>query len=327
MGLADRDLSYPVYRYMMPVETSVRMELTVAAALASLPRKKIEHPIVYFYVIDDQGKLVGVVPTRKLLLAHPEAKIEAIMQKEVVSVAADTSLEMAMELFAMYRFLALPVVDDRGCLIGTVDVQLYAEEAADLAEANRQNELFQLLGMRMATLRMRSAPGAYRLRMPWLVCNILGGLICAVIGALFEQTLQAVVVLAMFIPLVLTLSESISMQSMTLGLQFLQRAKVPWPQVRQRLATEWQTAALIGLTSGVAVGLVSLLWRQGPSLAAVIALSILGSMVVSAVFGLMIPVSLHALKLDPKLASGPVVLMVTDVTTTLLYLALAAAWL
>ncbi len=326
MHVSEHELNQPVTRYLTPVETTIRSDQTLGEALASLRRRELKQNVVYFYVLDAEERLVGVVPTRKLLLADPSVRVEAVMTPPI-AMPSDATLELAMEEFAMHRLLALPVVDERGRLLGAIDVRLYAEEAQDLAALEHHSDVFQLIGVRLDALRQRSPWGAYRVRMPWLACNMAGGLACAVIAAIFEDVLEQVVVLAMFIPLVLTLCESISMQSMTLSLQYLHGPGVPWKRINRRAKVEWPTAALMAVTSGLIIGVLSLLWGGGSPPAMVIGVSIGVTMIAAATFGLLLPVSLHALKLDPKFASGPVVLMVTDVFTTAVYLGLATMWL
>lgn len=316
-------LTDPVAKHVTKVDTTVHAEMTIAEAISELRTRNIAHHITYFYVIDTDDKLVGVVSSRSLLLADPATKISSEMDSRILSLKSTLTLEDALEYFAMYRLLAFPVVDEDDKLLGVIDVQLYADEVYDLAQSQRMVDLYQIVGLSVERARLPNTLGGYRLRMPWLLCNMGGGMACAVIAGLFSMTLETVIVLALFIPLVLTLSESISMQSMTLSLPFLHRAEVSMSAVRSRLRIEWQTAALLGVTSGVIVGSISLFWGGGWMTAFVIALSILGSMVASAIAGLSIPLLLHAFKLDPKIAAGPVVLTCADVMTTTTYLGLA----
>jgi magnesium transporter len=320
-------LSDPVARHVTKVDTTVRADMTIAEAIAALRARDIGHHITYFYVVDNDDKLVGVVSSRSLLLADSTAKIRDEMDSRILSVKANMTLEDALEYFAMYRLLAFPVVDDEGKLLGIIDVQLYADEVYDLAQSQRMVDLYQIVGLSVERARQPRAFSGFRSRMPWLLCNMAGGMACAVIAGFFSMTLEQVIVLALFIPLVLTLSESISMQSMTLSLPFLHRTGVSWRQVGGRLHVEWRIAALLGITSGLLVGAVSLFWGSGFITALAIAVSILCSMIASAVVGLSVPVVLHALKLDPKIAAGPVVLTLADVITTTTYLGLATALL
>ncbi len=163
--------------------------------------------------------------------------------------------------------------------------------------------------------------------MPWILCNVFSGVMCAIISRYFEVVLGRYLLLAFFIPLVLTLSESTSMMSMTQSLLFLRRPRFRWATAIPRGLQEWKLMLLIAITCGVLVGGLSLFWGEGilPSLA--IGFGILFGVGLSVVFGIGLPVILNRLKLDPKVASGPVVLMIADMLTTAIYLGLATWWL
>jgi magnesium transporter len=322
--ISHTDLSQPVSRFMTPVETTLRHDMTVAEALAALRERTISRAITYFYIIDQDGRLVGVAPSRALLLGAPLQTLDELMQRSAVSIRSDETLEEAMELFAQHRLLALPVVDADGGLVGQLDVGLYAEEALDLGERHRVDDLFQLLGVSVGETR-GSALAGYRARMPWLLCNIVGGAACALIASLFHELLARVVMLAVFIPLVLTLSEAVSMQAVTLGLPLL-RPKASLSRVMWRLRVEWRVVALIGASCAVIAGAVAMIWGQWLA-AATIAAAVAVTMLCAATIGAVVPAALHGLRLDPKVAAGPVVLMVGDVVTTAVYLGLGLWWL
>jgi len=326
-ALHQEDLDRSVREFVVPVETHLRHDWTVAHALDNLRQREVRHQIIYFYVVDEDHKLLGVLPTRKLLLARPESRLGDLMNRPVISIPESATLAEAMEEFAIRRLLALPVVDDQGRLLGILDVQLYADEAVDLAEATRVQDLFQLIGLSVQQLRRGRVWPQFRARMPWLLCNIASGLACAAIAAVFHVVLRNVLMLAMFIPLVLTLSESTSMQSMTLVLQYLHGGAAVAKKVRERLATEWKTAGLLGLGSALVVGAFAMLWSGGLGAVGVIMLSLLLSISFAALLGTILPVILHRCKLDPRLAAGPVVLMIVDVATTAVYLALGTLFL
>ena len=324
---SQQDISRPVRQFVGPVETALRADMTVAQSLSELRSRRIEHGITYFYAVDENGRLLGVVPARKLLLSEPGQRLGDVMIGPAVSVQADAPLEDAMELFAMHRLLALPVVERDGRLIGQIDVALYAEEALDLGEKRRLDDLFQLMGLSVQPAKRAAAKMGFRRRMPWLLCNIAGGLACALIAAFFRVVLDRVVLLEIFIPVVLTLSEAVSMQSMTIGLQNLRGSQVRWRALLARGLAEWRTVGLLGLVSAAIVGAAGLLVAQGPRPMLVIAASVAISMTAAAAVGTTLPALLHAMKLDPKVAAGPVVLAACDVVTTATYLALASWWL
>ncbi|MDE3046142.1 MAG: magnesium transporter [Verrucomicrobiota bacterium] len=311
----------------IPVETVLPITATVEESMTTLRQKHIAQKIIYFYVVDENYRLRGVVSTRQLILAEPNVRIEDIMQPHVVKLHCDQTLQQAMELFAEHPLLALPVIDDEGRLMGTIDVQMVMEEVVDIADMRTRLDVFQMIGLSIEDGKKVSMRKNYRRRMPWLLCNVFSGLMCAVISRSFEGVLSKYLLLAFFIPLVLTLSESTSMQSMTNSILFLRRPRFHWSIAFKRGMREWQLDALLGCSSGLLVGFFSLFWDGGllPSLS--ISMGILASVIFSAFFGITIPVVLHRLKLDPKVAAGPLVLMITDILTTALYLGVATWWL
>ena len=321
------DLSQRVRVFTQPVGATLRHDHTVGQALASLRQKPPGNKAVYFYVVDASDRLVGVVSTRALILAGADDRVERITSTQVVSVPADATLALAMELFAMHRLLALPVVEADGRLAGQLDVQLYTDEVFDLAETRSSAAMFQLIGLHVEQLREGSTVLAFRARLPWLACNLVGGVACAIIAAAFGHVLETVLILAMFIPLVLTLSESISIQAVTLGLAQLHGERVNWLRIRVRLTREWKTAAMLGATLGATVGVIALAWGHGWQAPAVIAACILASMLIAATLGTAVPAMLHAMRLDPRLAAGPLVLALTDIAAMTTYLATATVML
>ena len=165
---------------------------------------------------------------------------------------------------------------------------------------------------------------AFRDRFPWLLCNIAGGLIAAFIASRFEHLLQQVVVLSLFIPIVLALGESVSMQALTLTLQGLTDGPIVWKRLLAALWKEFKTATLLGLGCAAVVGVVVYAWRGQVAVAASIFLAIALSMIFACLLGVAIPAVLRAAKADPGIAAGPVVLAAADVVTLLLYFTIGA---
>ena len=163
--------------------------------------------------------------------------------------------------------------------------------------------------------------------MPWLLCNVFSGLVCAIISRVYELVLSEALLLAFFIPLVLTLSESTSMQSMAQSLQFLRGPRFSWKRIQYLAFREWQLSILLSVSLGLLVGAFSLLWGDSYLPSVAIGCGILGGVTFSSIFAIVIPIGLNRLRLDPKVASGPLVLMIADMLTTAIYLSLATWWL
>lgn len=298
---------------------------TVDEALRSLRERPPEGRIVYFYVTDADGILKGVVPTRRLLMSRPEQPIRDIMLTRIITIPEHATLLDACELFIMHRLLAVPVVDAEKRMVGVVDVEVYTDEITDLARKEESDDFFQLIGVRLAEIRKAGIGVVFLNRFPWLLCNIGGGLLAAGIAGAFQDVLDRVVALAMFIPIVLALAESVSIQSLTLSLQaHHSRRRTSISEILQELAKELPLGLLLGIACGIVVGLVAGFWRQDWMLAAVIVGSIGVSVTTGTLMGLLVPGALRLLKMDPRIASGPVVLTLTDMATMVAYLGLAA---
>jgi magnesium transporter len=314
----------PILPLAKPPLLVLQPEWTIGEALDAIRRAGSASTIHYFYVVDDEQRLIGVVPTRQLLTAQPDHAVREVMLDDVVAIPDWATVLIASEYFATRRLLAFPVVDARGRLLGVVDVGLFTDEVIDLARRT-YDDIFQLIGVHGTA--QRSTWSAFRDRFPWLLANIVGGLICAFIASRFEGLLEEVVVLALFIPIVLALGESVSMQALTLTLQGLTDGPIVWRRLSAALWKEFKTAVSLGLGCGVVVGTVVMLWRGQADVAAVICGAIALSMIVACLIGVAFPAMLRALKADPRIAAGPVALAAADVATLVFYFGLGTRFL
>ncbi len=246
------------------------------------------------------------------------------MVQNVVAIPDWATVLIASEYFATRRLLAFPVVDGGGRLLGVVDVSLFTNEVIDLARRT-YDDIFQLIGVHGTA--QRSPWSAFKDRFPWLLTNVAGGLLAAFIASRFEHLLAEVVVMALFIPIVLALGESVSMQAVTLTMQSLTDGPFVLKRLMVALWKELRTATLLGLACGAVVGSVVLVWRGEPIVAGTIAAAIASSMIVACLIGVAFPALLHAAKADPKIAAGPVVLALADVATLLFYFGFGSRFL
>lgn len=279
--------------------------------------------IIYFYVAGENDRLVGVVPTRTLLMSRADQKLVDIMSRRVVAIPKTATVFDACEFFVLHKFFALPVVDEQRRVLGVVEISLVTEEVLEGSEPQELEDVFEILGFHLAETRNAGPLKGLRFRFPWLMATILSGTICALITGVFERTLEELLVLAFFLPLVFGLAESVSMQSMTLSIQSL---RVNRPTLGWYLKAFWResaTATLLGLACGLVVFGVVWLWRGNPGAAGAIGFSVLLSFETACLLGLSVPSLLHALKLDPKIAAGPITLALTDIITLLFYFGVA----
>jgi len=297
---------------------------TVGEALTRLRSEPLGQRIVYFYVVDEEGRMVGVVPTRRLLTADPQTAIASLMVRDVVTLPESASVDDAAAMFLRHRLLALPVVDGSGRVLGVADVSMVTGEVADMAARQSAEDMFQLVG---AHATQSAGPWrSFRDRFPWLLCNVGGGLVAALIAGHYEGLLNAVISLALFIPVVLAVSESVGMQSVTLTLQSFHGSRVGWGFLASALRRELATAAMLGAGCGCCIGSVVWLWKGAPVMAAAVAVAVAMAMVTAALLGVALPGALRALRHDPRIAAGPIVLALTDFAALMFYFSIAS-WL
>lgn len=305
--------------------------MSVAEALERIRREGVGERVIYFFAVDPAKKLVGVLPTRRLLTAPLDKRLDEIMVRRVVAIPATATVLEACEFFVLYKFFAFPVVDDQRRVIGVVDVSLFAEEMLEAGEREEEQhpaapseDVFEALGLRLAQIRGASAFRVFRYRFPWLLTTVAAGTACALLAGVFEATLANSLVIAFFLTMVLGLNESVSMQSMTLTIQALRLQAPTRSWFLQNLRRESVTALLIGVACGLIVGVIVWLWRGDANGAFVVGTTIIVSLFMACIFGFSVPSLLHGLKLDPKIAAGPVTLAVTDFFALTFYFSLAS---
>jgi magnesium transporter len=303
---------------------TLREDFTVQQALEAIRQQGIGEKIVYFYAVDAEGRLKGVVPTRRLLTAPLERRLSEEMISRVVAIPDSATVLEACEAFVLHKFLAFPVVDPQRRIVGVVDVGLLSSEAFDIAEREQTEGLFESIGFRVSQVREASPARAFRFRFPWLLATIGSGTLCALLASAYEVTLARSIVLAFFLTMVLGLAESVGIQSMTVAIQALRATRPTLKWYVQAFQREAGTAVLLGGACGLLVGFIVWAWRGAGLAALAVGGSIALALCAACFFGLSVPAMLHALKLDPKIAAGPVTLALTDISTLLFYFSLAA---
>lgn len=320
----EENLYDPVAKYMRREVATIGLDQTVGQALESMRGNAPAHRIIYFYVIDKEERLQGVVPTRRLLFSAPDCPVRDIMVRQVIALPAHATVLEACEFFTLHKLLAFPVIDHEHKLMGAIDVELYTDELTETS--GMSDDLFQMIGVHLAKARQLSVAAAVGSRFPWLLCNMTGGLIAAFLSRLFEAELREVITLAMFIPVVLALAEGISIQSLGITLQILHGQPPTWAAIFGKLRRELVTGLFLGLGSGILIALVAILWLGQFKLALCLLGGIGLGMTGAAVMGVAVPNLLRLLRRNPQVAAGPLVLALADIFTLLIYFNLAR-WL
>lgn len=294
-----------------------------------------ETTIYYVYVTDDEDRLVGVLSLRELLNAEVDDPISTVMYEDVISVRADLDVELAAQEIADVDYRALPVVDDGGILIGVVRM----EDMLDVVEEEASEDIFKSAGFAFADIELArstailesSIARILRIRLPWLFLALAGGLLAGGVIERYEATLEAVVALAFFVPVIMDMGGNVGTQASTIFVRGLAVGHIDDRNAMRHFGREGVIGLLIGLIIGTIGAVGAYLWQgvlrgeqYALELAAVVFIGLLVVCIVASVVGYVIPWVMHKLGFDPAAASDPLITTVKDVTALLIYFGLAA---
>jgi magnesium transporter len=280
-------------------------------------RHRGQHP----YIIDDGGRLIGVVSLRDLLRSKRSVKLNDIMNHPL-SVRAETSQNELITLFDENPFFGVPVVDNWGVLLGVVSREDVAE--AELEQAEQQSRSRQQVGD-----ELRSMPTILRSkrRLAWLSSNIVLNIIAASVIASYEETLTAVIAIAIFLPMVSDMSGCSGNQAVAVSMRELSLGLVRPADLFHVLKKELSVGVINGIVLGILIGLVVWVWKDNGYLGLVIGLALTINTLLSVSIGGTVPLLLKRWGVDPAVASGPLLTTATDMAGFFLVLSLASLFM
>lgn len=279
--------------------------------------------IYYLYVIDNSEKLVGVISLRDLITAPTNEKIENIMSTRVVSVSVADDQEEVAKLIKKYDFLAAPVVSVEGTLAGIVTV----DDVIDVLEEETEEDFGELTAARGSLDVNISSFKAARKRAPWIIMLMFLGLITAEVIGQFEETLEAVILLAVFIPLIMDSAGNTGTQALAVVVRGLALGNFERSSVGKMLKREFGTGVMLGLICMVTLAIVvPILYPEGGIwLAGIVGVSLFLTLSIATMVGATIPLIINKLKIDPAVASGPFITTINDILGLLIYFTIATA--
>ncbi|MCG5102743.1 magnesium transporter [Oceanobacillus alkalisoli] len=277
--------------------------------------------IYYLYVVDGDGILVGVVSLRDLIIASPNEIVKDMMTTRTVSVPEDMDQEDVGRLIKKYDFLAVPVVSKDNHLLGIVTF----DDVMDILEEEVTEDFGEISATKGATDLTLSPFTAAKKRAPWIIVLMFFGLVTGGVIGQFEETLEAVVVLAAFIPMIMGSAGNIGTQSLAVAVRGLALETIEdggfWKMIRR----EFSTGFMIGIICMVLISIMITILYGNWMLALIVGVSILCTFGISAVIGSTIPLLINKLKLDPAIASGPFITTVNDIVGLLIYFSIATS--
>jgi magnesium transporter len=299
---------------------ALRRYWTVEDAISFLRQESPDdqHPF-YVYVVDDEHHLTGTVSLRALVTAAPETPIAAIMSEEVRSVLVTDDQEEVAQQMRHYNLLALPVVDAEGSLRGVIT----ADDVLDVQVEEATEDIYRMAGLAEEERLFRPIRESVPPRLAWLSVNLVTALLAAITVSAFEGTIERVAVLAVFMPMVAGMGGNAGLQTLTLVVRSIALGEVEPRDGWRVLRHEAGVALINGLLVGSAVGVIALIWKGNGWLAMIVGVAILANIANAMLVGVMVPLTLRRLKVDPALASG-VISTIADVLGFLVFLGLGA---
>ncbi|MEQ1575590.1 MAG: magnesium transporter [Vicinamibacterales bacterium] len=306
-------------RIMNPHVFALSEDMTVGEAITELQTNRDVEMVFYLYVVDERRHLVGVTSLRRLLLVAPETPLKRIMTADLISARVDMDQEEVARQVASYNLLAIPVVDEENKLVGVITV----DDVIDVIKDEATEDIMRLAGVAGDERVFTPAGESLRKRLPWLGVNLATAFLAASVVGLFTRTIDALPILAVFMPIVAGMGGNAATQTLTVIVRGIALGELSWSNSRKALIKE----ALVGIGNGIVLGavaaLVAGLFRGDPILGLVLGAAMVINMFVAATAGVLVPLGLRAGGVDPALASSVFITTMTDVFGFFSFLGLA----
>ncbi|HLQ73185.1 MAG TPA: magnesium transporter [Bacillota bacterium] len=295
---------------------------TVGNVIEQLREEAPSAEIIYYnYVVDEDHSLVGVVSLRDLITSSPGKLIKDVMSINILSVPVEMDQEDVANVIKKYDLLAVPVVDKHKRLLGIVTV----DDIIDILEEETTEDFGEISGSK-GTFDINISPlVAARKRSPWIITLMFFGLITGSVIGSFEETLEAIVLLAVFIPMIMDSAGNVGTQSLGVAVRGLALGTIEKGSFVKIIRRELSTGALIGLICMVLITALIALFYGNPILGLIVGVSILITLTVSAAIGAIVPLIIDKLNFDPAIASGPFITTLNDIIGLLIYFSIATA--
>lgn len=301
---------------------SVNENLSMPDCLKEMRRQAEDlDDIYYVYVVDDDNRLKGVLPLKKMITHPSVSKIKHVMEDNPVVVKVDMPIDEVAIDFEKYDLVAMPVVDSIGRLMGQITV----DDVMDQVREQQERDYQLASGISSDVDADDSVLAQTKARLPWLLIGIAGGLLSSLILSGFETQLAAVTALAYFIPLIGGTGGNVGVQASAIVVQGLANGRLDLKEFWQQLWKELRISLLTGVVISLAVFVYTLFTEPGSyGLTLAVAVSLFCIVVFSTVFGALVPLTLEKLKVNPALATGPFIQITNDVVGLLIYVGMAA---
>jgi magnesium transporter len=325
--IATELLGYPedsIGRLMTPDYVAVKPHFSVHDTLEHIRRYgRDSETLTVIYVVDTKWKLIDDLRVREILLAKPDQKISELMDNRFIALKATDDQESAVRTFRDYDRIALPVTDSRGVLLGIVTI----DDVIDVAEEEATEDFHKFGSLQNIVVNPLTARISflYRKRIMWLIALVFMNIFSGAAIATFEETIEAVVALVFFLPLLIDSGGNAGAQSATLMRRALATGDVEMKNWLRLLGKELTVAVLLGVTMAVAVSMVATF--RAPEIITVVAITMVSIVLVGSIIGMLLPFLFTRFGADPATASAPLITSLADISGVLIYFSIATWYL
>jgi magnesium transporter len=306
-------------RLMSPDFVAVHEGATVGQAIDHIRKSRSGDDAFYLYVVDDHEHLVGLVPLHRLLTADPATAIQVVRNEDVPSVSVDTDQEEVARVVQRYDLVQIPVVDGNRRLQGTISV----DDVIDVIHEEATEDIQRLGGAAGDETVLDPPQTVFPKRLIWRLVNLGTAVLAASVIGLFEESIRAMAMLAVFMPIVASMGGIGTTQTATVVVRGIALGEMTVSVLRRVLRKELWLALTTGVATGLIIALIAYVWKGQFLLAVVLGVALLLNMLVAAVVGTLIPVALKAFRIDPAIAASVILTTFTDVFGFFSFLGLA----
>ncbi|HXH21732.1 MAG TPA: magnesium transporter [Dehalococcoidia bacterium] len=309
---------------MNPDVLALRRDWTVDETIRFLRTQKPDpHQPYYLYVVDDESKLQGIVSLRDIVVAEPEERLGDIMSTDVISVPASADREVAAERMRHYDLLALPVVDDEGRLLGVIT----PDDVLDVQVEEATEDIYRMAGLGVKEWAFSPVLESASRRVPWLAFNMVWAFAGASIISVFQDTISRVAALAIFMPMIAGQAGNAGIQTATIVVRSMALGELTPADIVHMLRKEWALGLIKGVLFGGVLATVAWVTRGDMTFGLIAGVAMFLNMMVASTTGVIIPMTLRRLGVDPAAIAGVFDTMVTDFMGFLIYLGLATIFI
>ena len=312
-------------RIMTTEYISLRKDVTVEQALAKVRRQAKDKETIYtLYVTDNCKKLEGVLSLKELLIADGDSKIEDIMSKQVIKVSTGTDQEEVARMLQELDLLAIPVVDKEELLIGIVTI----DDAVDILEEEATEDIYDQAGLvditgneanRSEVLINGKLMDIWKVRLPFLLITLVAGIFAGLVINEFEQILESIAVVAIFIPLIMDMGGNVGTQSSTLFVRGVALGHIQVKNFIKHFLKEIGIGFSMGVLIGIFAGIIATVWQGMPMLGLAVGLALLVTMTLASLLGFLVPYMLIKFNVDQAAGSAPIITSIKDIAGLIIY--------